>query len=126
MLCQGPSGEGRLLLRTTSAGRYWDRLTDARPGTGFDLLRSAARAVVPEQPHGYVLGDASACAGRAGARASVDAGQTWMALPCLPGLTGCCRWRSPQTARAWCSGGSGDIVTVLKTTDGGRTWAPIG
>ena len=29
---------GRLMPRTTTAGQFRDRLTDARPDTGFDLL----------------------------------------------------------------------------------------
>ena len=123
-LCQGPSGEGRLLLRTTSAGQYWDRLTDARPDTGFDLLGRIRALTFPTQTHGWVLGDAAACAAGQ-VRASVDGGETWTALPCPVGLTGVLSVAFSTERDGLLLGRVGDTTTVLKTTDGGRTWRAL-
>ena len=124
VLCQGASGEGRLLLRTTTGGQYWDRLTDARPTTGLDLTGSIRGLSFPSSGHGYALGDAAACpAGQL--RESVDAGQTWAPLPCLPGLTQVLSVAFSSDRDGLVLGRSGDVVTVLRTTDGGRTWGPI-
>lgn len=79
----------------------------------------------PSSSHGYALGAASACpAGQL--RESVDAGQTWVPLPCLPGLTQVLSVAFSSDREGLVLGRSGDIVTVLKTTDSGRTWGPIG
>ena len=123
-LCQGPSGEGRLLLRTTTAGQYWDRLTDARPSTGFDLLGRLQALSFPTRSHGFVLGASTDCAAGQ-VRASVDSGATWTALPCPTGLTQVLSMAFWSDTSGMLLGRVGDATTVLRTADGGRTWTPL-
>lgn len=123
-LCQGPRGEGRLLLRTTTAGKYWDRLTDARPLTGFDLLGRIRSLDFVSRDQGWALGDDPACP-EGQVRTTTDSGLTWHTLPC-PALAASL---DTVLSVAFSSATDGVLLglsegeaVVLTTSDAGRSW----
>lgn len=125
LLCQQQTVQQRLLARSTTAGRNWDRLTDNRPLTGLNGSGTFTRmAVAGSVDVWLLLRDGPCAAGQV--RRSTSAGQFFDALPCLGRADGVVRVLDVapigQTLGAALVVGTDGRVRVLTTRNSGQTW----
>jgi hypothetical protein len=125
LLCQEPSGAGRLLLRTYDGAKTWRRLAGRRPETGLAGTGTVAAMDFLPGDTGWVLLRGAGCA-EGELRVTAVAGEGWETLPCIGRSVSsvtevlAVAFTDPRTALAVAL--ADGRTRLLRSSDGGRAW----
>ena len=127
MLCEQQTTQGRLIAYTPNAAATWERVADTSPTGGLDGAGPIQDLDVAGTKSAWVLFPAGVECNAGQLRHSTSLGSVWAREPCLPGslhidLILDVTFTSPTQGLMLAT--SNGAVTMLQTSDAGKTWTP--